>query len=375
METPESKTFDVAVIGGGLSGLTLSILLARKGLRVVLFEKNKYPFHRVCGEYISNESRNFLEKMGLPFAKLSLPEINKLTLTAPDGYAIHGNLDLGGFGISRFELDHHLCQLAEKAGVEIWQNCKVTQVENAFDFQRVTSTKGLVNVRLVCGSFGKYSPSFIDDSGSKVRSNFIGVKYHIRHDHDADRISLHNFKDGYCGISKVENGKSCLCYLTTSENLKQNGNQIRRMEESILFRNPHLKQIFEKAEFLFEQPIAISNIHFQPRHSEKNGIIMLGDAAGTIAPLSGNGMSMAMHSAAILAPLIEQKFAENHSFEWLKTNYSNAWNQNFQSRIGWGYRLQQLFGNPHWTRAALGIVGNIPPLFRKLISLTHGSPF
>ncbi|MGZ4157476.1 MAG: FAD-dependent oxidoreductase, partial [Bacteroidia bacterium] len=49
----ESKTYQVSIIGGGLAGLTLAVQLADAGYSCVLFEKNKYPFHKVCGEYIS----------------------------------------------------------------------------------------------------------------------------------------------------------------------------------------------------------------------------------------------------------------------------------------------------------------------------------
>jgi len=49
-------TYDAAIIGGGLAGLALSIQLSKKGYRVILFEKEQYPFHKVCGEYISMES-------------------------------------------------------------------------------------------------------------------------------------------------------------------------------------------------------------------------------------------------------------------------------------------------------------------------------
>src|SRR5687767_9283184 len=67
-------TYDVAIIGGGLGGLSLSIQLARKGYRVVLFEKEKYPYHKVCGEYISMEAWPFLEALGVPLATMQLPE-------------------------------------------------------------------------------------------------------------------------------------------------------------------------------------------------------------------------------------------------------------------------------------------------------------
>ena len=54
--------FDLAIIGGGLAGLTLAIQSANVGYRVVLFEKETYPFHKVCGEYISMESHSYLQK-------------------------------------------------------------------------------------------------------------------------------------------------------------------------------------------------------------------------------------------------------------------------------------------------------------------------
>ncbi len=52
----DNKIYPCAIIGGGLGGLCLAIQLARQGVEVILFEKNSYPQHKVCGEYISMES-------------------------------------------------------------------------------------------------------------------------------------------------------------------------------------------------------------------------------------------------------------------------------------------------------------------------------
>src|SRR5881392_818783 len=84
----EVEGYDVGIIGGGLAGLALSIQSARAGYRTILFEKEKYPFHRVCGEYISLESWNFLEQLGLPLNKMNLPIIKKLIVSSPDGKTI-----------------------------------------------------------------------------------------------------------------------------------------------------------------------------------------------------------------------------------------------------------------------------------------------
>src|SRR5690348_9910975 len=89
-----TTTYDIAIIGGGLAGLSLSIQAARAGYKVILFEKESYPFHRVCGEYISLESWPFLESLGLRLKEMDLPIIKKLIVTSPDGRSIEEQLPL-----------------------------------------------------------------------------------------------------------------------------------------------------------------------------------------------------------------------------------------------------------------------------------------
>ena len=60
-----NQHYDVAIVGGGLAGLTLSIQCADAGYKTILFEKEQYPFHKVCGEYISYESWDFLQDLGV----------------------------------------------------------------------------------------------------------------------------------------------------------------------------------------------------------------------------------------------------------------------------------------------------------------------
>src|SRR5450755_1833572 len=114
-----TRIYDAAIVGGGLAGLSLSIQLARKGFHVILFEKEKYPFHKVCGEYISMESWDFLTRLGLPLENWNLPLINEVLITAKDGSSIIEKLPMGGFGISRYKLDAALSVLAREAGVEV----------------------------------------------------------------------------------------------------------------------------------------------------------------------------------------------------------------------------------------------------------------
>src|SRR5580698_2262082 len=125
---PDNKPYDVIIAGGGLAGLALSIQLARSGYSVALLEKEIYPYHKVCGEYISLESWNFLEELGLPLSDWNLPLIHQLLVSAPNGNSILNDLPLGGFGISRYKLDSAMAAVARSEGVALRESTKVTDM-------------------------------------------------------------------------------------------------------------------------------------------------------------------------------------------------------------------------------------------------------
>ena len=236
----KTQLYDVAVAGGGLAGLAGSILLARAGYKVVLLEKNHYPFHRVCGEYISEESRPFLTKLGVPFSEWDLPLIRNLVVTAPDGSALESRLDMGGFGLSRYLLDATLASIARTAGVHLMEDTRVSDTWYENGQMKLRLSMDVITARVAVGSFGKRSNldvkwkrNFVQQKQGKL-NNLLGVKYHVKADLPSDTIALHNFRDGYCGVSQIENGLYCLCYLTNAANLGLCNNSIRQMEDRIL---------------------------------------------------------------------------------------------------------------------------------------------
>ena len=93
--------------------------------------------------------------------------------------------------------------------------------------------------------------SFVQDNPG---TNYVGVKYHVLADLPESEIGLHNFPGGYCGISKIEGNRYCFCYLTKSENLKNNKQSISDMEKNILKQNPVLGKILNDMTVLSEAP-------------------------------------------------------------------------------------------------------------------------
>ncbi|HTN05923.1 NAD(P)/FAD-dependent oxidoreductase [Agriterribacter sp.] len=376
-----THTYDAAIVGGGLAGLCLSIQLAKEGHRVILFEKEKYPFHKVCGEYISFECWNFLEEIGVPLSDWNLPHINNLLVSSPSGQTIKRRLPLGGFGISRYKLDAFLAELARNAGVEIKEETKVDNVWFSNAIFHVQYGTAMCRAKQVCGTFGKRSNldvklkrSFIQKKPGKF-NNYIAVKYHIKTDFPRDHIALHNFKNGYCGISQVEDEKYCLCYLTTAQNLQQCDNVIAQLEQNILRRNPYLDKLFGAATFLYPSPLTIAQISFDKKTQLEHHMLMTGDAAGMIAPLCGNGMSMAMHGSKIAFQQIHPFLQGKISRYEMESAYQINWNTTFQKRLKTGRRIQGLFGREWLTNYFIRLMQPFPSVADRLIKQTHGEPF
>jgi len=373
--------FDIIIVGGGLAGLTLSIQIVDAGYTVALFEKEQYPFHKVCGEYISMESYDFLKRCGIPLDEWELPKIDKLQLTDCSGKLYEFLLPLGGFGISRYKLDSSLVEIARRKGVMIFDAAKVDDVRYDNDNFIVTANSNIYHAHLVAGTFGKrsnldikWNRDFISRKRDKSNT-YLGVKYHIIHDHDAATIALHNFENGYCGISKIEENKSCLCYLTTAKNLSISNNSIDQMEKKILYKNKVLADIFNTSLFIYEKPITISQISFDPKSKVENHVLMIGDAAGLITPLCGNGMSMAMHASYLAFQVIHSFFRNEISREELEKRYQSVWNQSFYARLTIGRVIQRCFGNPFLTRYFLQFMSRFPLFANWLIKKTHGKAF
>lgn len=366
----------VVVIGGGLSGLIAAITLVRKGIACTLFERHEYPFHRVCGEYVSNETTGFLKRENLYPEEFNPPRINRFQLSTRSGNNRIVTLDPGGFGISRYTLDHHLFQIARREGVDVRTGMEVTGISR--DKERFTIKEGTQSTfaDIVIGAHGKRSRLDIsmDRTFIRRRSPFVGVKYHIRTDHPSDLISLHTFPGGYCGISQVEDGVYNLCYLVQRDFLR-NAGSIPQLEKDFLCRNPLLKRIFESAEFLFQKPETINEISFETKAPVEGGILMAGDAAGMIAPLCGNGMAMAIHSGWMASCWAEKFIQGNMTRQEMENGYASQWHSTFARRLWLGRRLQRAFESPWLSASLVNMVMQSNFLTRIVIKQSHGKEF
>jgi menaquinone-9 beta-reductase len=370
------KNNSVLVLGGGLAGLTAGIHLSKMNIPVTIIEKNSYPKHKVCGEYISNEVLPYLHSLGLDIASLQPTNITQLQFSIQNGKTIQLQLPLGGFGISRYVLDAFLYQKAVELGCVIIQETVESIDFEEDEFTITTLEKSVLKSKIVLGAFGKRSnlDLKLNRKFMQQQSPWLGVKAHYAGDFPNDLVGLYNFDGGYCGVSKVENQAINICYLADYDTFKKYKNT-EEYQQKVVSQNPNLKAVFENTKMLFEKPITISQISFEKKQAVENHILMIGDTAGLIHPLCGNGMAMAIHSAKIASELVE-KFIKNEIKTRLEfeKKYTQEWNLNFKKRLKMGRTIANLLQKPRLALILMQLMLLFPSVLTLIIKKTHGKP-
>lgn len=371
----EDMNQPIIILGGGLAGLTAAIHLSLLGHSIIVIEKNKYPKHKVCGEYISNEVVAYFRWLGLQTILEKSHPITNFRLAFDLNNAAQVELPLGGFGISRYKLDYLLYEKAKSQQVQFIQE-RATEIHFIADIFKITLSSGLViESRMVIGSFGKRSTIDIQLKRNFIqqKSHWMAVKSHYQGIYPDHLVGLYPFEGGYCGVSKVENDILNICYIVRTKVFKK-FKKITDFEHHILSKNKSLSKILKTASQVFENPLTISQISFEDKKAVEEHVIMIGDAAGLIHPLCGNGMAMAIHSAKIASELINKSLKQStFCRELFENEYEIQWNKIFKKRLYMGKILSVLLLNQWLTKFSLKTVAAFPILFKVIIQKTHGS--
>ena len=371
-----SQQFDVIIIGGGLAGLTSAIDLSKNNFKVLLIEKNSFPKHKVCGEYVSNEVLPYLEYLGFNPFEFGAKRITNFELTTHNNKTIQTELPLGGFGMSRYEMDFQLYQLALKQKVTVLKDTVINVIFENDVFSVQTKSGQSFTSKITMGAFGKRSnlDTTLQRSFITKKSPYLGVKIHMSGNFPENKVALHNFQGGYCGVSKVENDHINLCYITNYEAFKRY-KDIDAFQNDVIFKNLALKELFQNSNIEFDKPLTISQISFETKNPIENHMIMCGDSAGMIHPLCGNGMAMAIRSAQLASGLIID-YLQNKidTRAALERKYAKVWNKTFSLRLKVGHSIAYLFRQDWLAPKLLVVLRRVPFLIPLIIRMTHGKP-
>ena len=201
----------------------------------------------------------------------------------------------------------------------------------------------------------------------------MGIKFYLQSDFPNDLVTLYNFTGGYAGAVQVEDGSVDIAYLCRANQLQKSGG-ISALEKQILYENPAIHALFSSGNRYPQPAIAISNVSFLPKEQIVNGMLMIGDAAGMIPPLAGNGMAMAIHGAKLAANSVDKFLSQKISRPQMEDQYQIDWNRAFAQRLNWGRRLHQFMGKPLVSEWAVRSLRLSPSLLKPIIRFTHGKP-
>jgi len=198
----------------------------------------------------------------------------------------------------------------------------------------------------------------------------LGLKTHLRGAHiEGGEVQMFPFAGGYCGLVEVEDGAFNTCLLVDYARFE--GCSPSQLWQELREENRALFKATEGASLDFDW-LATGNVSFDRFAPKRDGVLRVGDAAGYIHPLSGDGMAMALRSGELAARSALHALRWGLAPEDAADSYALMWGREFGSRLRWAARLQPLFTNAKWTRAAQTAFDFAPLLSKAAVRRTRG---
>ena len=301
-------TTPVLVAGGGLAGAAAAAALARAGVAVTVVERTAGPTDKICGEFLSAEAAASLAALGLDLAALGGAAISHVRLVR-GAKAVTTALPFTGIGISRRVLDEALLNHAENCGATVLRGHAVRGAAAGQGVALDVDGIGLLRGETLLLATGKH-----ELRGMKRRetppNGLIGFKMYFRLSEPTrtalgGHVELLMFPGGYAGLQLVEGGKANLCLLVEKARLTKTGGWTRLLDW-LCGVSPHLAARLQGAAPLLEAPLSIARIPYGFVHGGvgPEAVFRLGDQAGVIQSFTGDGMAIALHSAALAAAAV-----------------------------------------------------------------------
>jgi flavin-dependent dehydrogenase len=357
------------VVGGGLAGPAAATWLARAGQTVTLWDRERLPTHKICGEFLSWEAQRWLGELGLDLDALGAVAIDCVRLVTARRSAV-GRLGFTARSVTRRALDAAMLDLAESAGAVVERGITVREVAGD---GAVVAPHASVRPETLLVATGKHNLRGVGRDGAGTLNHQLGFKAYFRltpaqRTQLSGHVELILFQGGYAGLQMVERDAANLCFLVSPDRWKRLGGDFAALIADLSAEVPHLGARLAGAVPLLDRPLAISGVPYgylhRPAGAEPGW--RLGDQAAVIPSFTGDGMSLALHSARLATTALLTGAGQAAYYRRLARDVGGA-----VARATW---LQRASADDGWRDRAAGLLAAAPMLLGLGARLTRLSP-
>lgn len=333
----DSNKYDAIVLGAGPTGSTAALLLARKGLSVLVLEKSEFPRFRI-GESFLPETYLQIQRLGLEQELLDLPHVEKLGGTFNLGHGHQEPVDFWfknglfsrnskSFNVERAPFDQMLLDQARKAGAEILQSEKVLKINRLKDNDvEVISAGGPWHARFLIDATGG-GTVVARHLGTKVKfpelsnigcyAHFTGVER--KTDERAGFARIVMCEDAWFWVIPIDETRTSIGVVADHKFVKRMRVDSSRFLEWSIKRCPAMREIFTNARACEPNELPAGSNHVVADFSYTckpyagNGYFLCGDAATFIDPVFSTGVCLGMRNGEDAANSIARIIQENAS--------------------------------------------------------------
>jgi len=349
----------VVVVGAGPAGSSAATFLARAGAQVTLLERAHFPRDKVCGDGCTPRGTRMLNILGaadLP-ARHAAP-VDAFFSRSPAGYTVDAPLPAElyggkGFVIPRTILDEHLVRVATRAGAQLREGAHVEAVEAGVAGAKVRLRGGeVLDAEVVLGCDGSpsvarrsaaapdFSPSW---SAFALRVYYDGVV--LSHPRAFGLFWEKELLPGYAWIFPLPQGRANVGVGMRADLLGRAKVQLPELLDRFC------GSAFGRRELAGGRRLGKPLGHHLPfggrvAHVTFDRLLLLGDAAGFVNPLTGEGIELALESGQLAAETIAEAAAAGDFSARGLAGYTRRCRERFETSFRLNGRLMQMFQHP-----------------------------
>ncbi|MBM4068628.1 MAG: NAD(P)/FAD-dependent oxidoreductase [Planctomycetes bacterium] len=360
MALTSATVYDVAIVGAGPAGSTCAYYLAGQGKHVLLLERKEFPRDKICGDAVCSRAQVHLRRMGvlqqiLAEGKGRWAEVggmvspSRLTFIGNSAPHTDGSLVIA---IKRKVLDEKIARAAQAAGANLVENYTVAGAE----FSRKDGTWTIhgrgahlptYRARVLVSCDGASSALAQSLGIVKTPADAVCSRSYVKAgtcDFEADGVVFYprDLLPGYCALFREAGDElNFACYIIPGG--RCTSPDLQRMHHWLIQNDPDVKKALGPRAELDKMRGAGLRLGGIPR-SYGDHLLIVGDAAGHIDPLTGEGIQYAMDAAELAAQTLVEAFAANNLRASFLKKYQARWQRSFGRDFTWARWMAKACG-------------------------------